>query len=233
MHPIVSLGIGTFGPADVHVNSPTYGYITSTPKITWKNWDVVSFFLSLNVPIRFDTDVNAAALGELRWGGHESRFGDSVQHLAYVTVGTGVGVGIVLGELSVVGQMHPEAGHIRVPHHPADTYKGDCPFHGDCVEGLANAAAVAARCGIKPNELHTVDDSHLVWEIEAFYLAALCQALICFCSPQTIVLGGGVLQRACLFAKVRKQLLLLNNGYLQNPWADRCKRGWLRSLQQV
>ena len=125
LHPIVSLGIGTFGPADVHVDSSTYGRITSTPKTAWKDCDVMGFFSSLNVPIRFDTDVNAAALGELRWGGHETRLGRSVRHLAYVTVGTGVGVGIVLGGLSVVGQMHPEAGHIRVPHHSADTYSGN------------------------------------------------------------------------------------------------------------
>jgi fructokinase len=129
--------------------------------------------------------------------------------------GTGIGAGVVADNRAISGALHPEAGHFYVPRHPDDKYVGNCPFHKDCVEGLANAAAVAARCGVSPSQLHTIPDSHPVWDIEAFYLAQICVALSCIVSPQVIVLGGGVLKRLCLYPKTREQYLKLVNGYLR------------------
>lgn len=214
-HKIVSLGIGSFGPIDINPASKHYGCITSTPKLAWQEFDVVSFFKSLNVPIAFNTDVNAAALGEMKWGGHQSRFNHEVKNVVYVTVGTGIGAGVVVDSRAVSGLLHPEAGHFRVPRHPDDKYEGNCPFHKDCLEGLGNAAAVAARCGVPPSQLHTIKDDHPVWDIEAYYLANLCLTMACIVSPHVIVLGGGVLKRSCLFPKTRKALVELNNSYLR------------------
>jgi len=215
-HPIVSLGIGSFGPVDLNPASKHYGHITSTPKLAWQDFDVVGFFSRLHVPISFNTDVNAAALGELQWGGHDKGKDYPLKNVVYVTVGTGIGAGVVVEGKAVSGLLHPEGGHIRVPRHPNDKYEGNCPFHHDCLEGLANAGAVSARCKVSPAQLHTVPDSHPVWDIEAFYLAGLCQTLACIVSPHVIVLGGGVLKRTCLYEKTRAQLLKLNNGYLRS-----------------
>ena len=211
----MSLGIGSFGPIDLNPASPHYGHITTTPKLAWQDFDVVGFFSSLSIPISFNTDVNAAALGELQWGGHQADSGCDVRNVVYVTVGTGIGAGVVVDGRAVAGLLHPEAGHFRVPRHPDDAYAGNCPFHSDCLEGLGNAGAVAARCGIPPSQLQSLPDSHPVWDIEAFYLANLCQTLATIVSPHVIVLGGGVLKRGCLFPKTRQQLLRINNGYLR------------------
>jgi len=215
LHPIVALGIGSFGPVDLNPASPSYGHITSTPKLAWVDVDVVGFFSSLHVPISFNTDVNGVALAEMQWGGHEKGLGYPIRNVAYVTVGTGIGAGIVVDGRPVSGLLHPEAGHFRVPRHPSDAFKGSCPYHGDCLEGLGSAGAVAARCGVPPSQLHTIPDSHPVWDIEAFYLANLCQTLATIVSPHVIVLGGGVLKRRCLFPKTRQQLVKINNGYLR------------------
>ena len=177
---------------------------------------MVGHFKSLNIPINFNTDVNGAALAEVVWGEHQLNSSLPIRNLVYVTVGTGIGAGVVVDGQAVSGLLHPEAGHFRVPRHPDDTYAGNCPFHSDCLEGLANAKACADRCDKKPSELHTVDDSHPAWDIEAFYLANLCMALSAIVSPHVIVLGGGVLKRGVLYAKTREQLLKLNNGYLRS-----------------
>jgi fructokinase len=210
-HRISALGVGSFGPVDLNTNSKSYGHITTTPKLKWQDYDVLGPLRVLNVPMHFTTDVNAAALGELKWGEH----GEGVTNCAYITVGTGIGAGVVTDNRAVSGALHPEAGHFFAPRHPDDKYAGNCPFHKDCIEGLANAAAVAARCGVHPSQLHTIPDSHPVWDIEAFYLAHLCLALSCIVSPHVIVLGGGVLKRTCLFPKTREQFLKLMNGYLR------------------
>ena len=215
-HPIVALGIGSFGPIDLNPASPQFGHITSTPKLAWQDCDVVGHFHSLNIPINFNTDVNGAALAEVVWGDHHLRSNFPVRNLVYVTVGTGIGAGVVVDGQAVSGLLHPEAGHFRVPRHPDDTYRGNCPFHSDCLEGLANAKACADRCEKKPSELHTVDDSHPAWDIEAFYLANLCMTLATIVSPHVIVLGGGVLKRSVLYPKTREQLVKLNNGYLRS-----------------
>jgi fructokinase len=214
-HPIVALGIGSFGPVDLNPASPHYGHITTTPKLAWVDFDVVGFFSSLSIPISFNTDVNGAALAELQWGGHDKSASYPIRNVVYVTVGTGIGAGVVVDGKAVSGLLHPEAGHFRVPRHPDDQFKGNCPYHGDCLEGLGNAGAIASRCNVPPSQLHTIPDSHPVWDIEAFYLANLCQTLATIVSPHLIVLGGGVLKRKCLYGKVRQQLLKINNGYLR------------------
>lgn len=209
---IASLGIGSFGPVDLNVHSPTYGYITSTPKPNWSNVDVVGVFKPLNVPIGFTTDVNSAALGELLCGQH----GAHVNSSSYITVGTGIGAGLVVNNQCVEGLIHPEAGHIMVRRHPKDSYKGLCPFHADCCEGLATARAIADRLGIHYNDLKDLPDSHEVWDMVGYYLAQLCLSITLIASPHNIILGGGVLKRTVLYGIVRRYVQQLLNGYLVN-----------------
>eukprot|EP00823_Brevimastigomonas_motovehiculus_P000256 TRINITY_DN10367_c0_g1_i1.p1 TRINITY_DN10367_c0_g1~~TRINITY_DN10367_c0_g1_i1.p1 ORF type:complete len:337 (-),score=68.34 TRINITY_DN10367_c0_g1_i1:297-1280(-) len=210
---IDAIGIGSFGPVDLRKNSNTYGYITSTPKPGWKYTNVVSVFKDLNVPIGFDTDVNAAALSEVKHGGHKN-----IDSCCYVTIGTGIGVGVVVRNKAVHGLMHPEAGHMRVVRHPKDTYKGRCPFHKDCLEGLATANAIADRKGLKNVQLlRKVPTSDPVFEIEAFYLAQLCATLTLVLSPHVIVLGGGIGQRIDMFPNLRKLVQQQLNGYVDMP----------------
>jgi len=204
-----SIGIACFGPVDLDQSSSTYGYITSTPKLEWQNTNVLAFFNELKLPINFQTDVNAAALGEIKHGNH-----GKISSLCYVTVGTGIGVGVVVNGQAVNGLMHPEGGHIRVIRHKDDDFKGNCPFHMDCLEGLANAGALASRLKIKPSELHTVADSHPIWDMEAYYLGQLCAVLTCVVSPHVIVLGGGVLHRVSLFPKIRQETRTILNNYI-------------------
>lgn len=152
------------------------------------------------MPIGFQTDVNAAALSELYLGGH----GADIASCCYVTIGTGVGVGVVVDGRALNGLTHPEGGHIRVARHADDAYAGNCPYHGDCLEGLSNAAAIAARCGVPASELRHVPDDHPVWAMQAHYVAQLCVSLTLLLSPEVIVLGGGVLKRGhVLFPLVR------------------------------
>lgn len=166
----------------------------------------------MNIPIGFQTDVNAAALGELQHGGH-----GSIHTCVYVTVGTGIGGGVIVNGACVSGALHPECGHIRVPRHPSDTYKGNCPFHSDCLEGLANAQALSDRVSIPPSELHTLSDNHEIFEFEAYYLAQLCATLAMIVSPQVIVLGGGVLKRSSLYKRIQTLFVENVNGYINVP----------------
>lgn len=183
---ITALGIGSFGPIDLDRSSPTYGFITTTPKPGWTATDVAARLQrSLGVPMGFDTDVNGAALAELKWGA-----GQGLRDLAYVTVGTGVGVGLICDGKPVHGFGHPEAGHIRVARLKGDDWAGFCPFHGDCVEGLASGPAIKARLGVE--HLHDFAVDHPVWETVAWTLAQLCHALVCSTAPQAILIGGGV-----------------------------------------
>ena len=190
---IKALGYASFGPIDCNSNSPTYGYVTATPKLLWKNKDVLTPLKVLGVPIGFNTDVNAAAIAELAHGGH-----GNISSVCYVTVGTGVGVGVVTHGQGVSGLMHPEGGHIFVPRHPEDTYKGNCPYHVDCLEGLSNAGAVAARCGVDASELDHIPDDHACWKFQVHYMAHLCATLTCLISPEVIVLAGGLNKRITL-----------------------------------
>jgi fructokinase len=204
-----AVGIASFGPVDLHPGSWTYGYITSTPKPGWNNFDVAGWVRkSLDVPVGFDTDVNGAALGEGRWG-----VAQGLSDFLYLTVGTGIGGGAVVDGKLVHGLVHPEMGHIRVPHDTAqDPFSGCCPYHGDCLEGLAAGPAIQARWGMNSSQLPA---DHPGLTLEARYLALAIANWVCTLSPERIVLGGGVMQQARLFPLVRAEMLRLLNGYIQ------------------
>jgi fructokinase len=202
------LGIGSFGPLDLDPKSPTYGYLTTTPKPGWANVDLInSFQKAFDLPIGFDTDVNAAALGEARWGAAQ-RLTDFV----YLTVGTGIGgAGMVNGEL-IHGLVHPEMGHVRIPHDKEqDPFPGVCPYHGDCLEGLATGLAIEARWGERGEEL---PPEHPAWQLEAHYLALGVANLITTLSPQRVILGGGVMEQEQLFPLVRKGVQYILGNYI-------------------
>jgi fructokinase len=205
--PIDALGIGSFGPVDTRVDSATWGYITTTPKPGWANTDVgQAIRRRLDVPVAFDTDVNAAALGEYRWGA-----GRGLKTFWYVTVGMGIGGGAIVDGNVLHGLFHPEFGHLRVPHdRAADPFDGVCPYHGDCLEGLASGPALEARWGMPPT---TIDDGQ-AWALEARYLALGLVAVISVLSPERIVVGGGVAERPGLLGLVRRDVTTLMNGYL-------------------
>jgi fructokinase len=205
--PVEAIGIGSFGPVDSKLSSPTWGHITTTPKPGWARTDVgQEIRRRLSVPVAFDTDVNAAALGEHRWGAARG-----VDTFCYITVGTGIGGGGMVAGKLLHGLVHPEFGHMRIPHDPvADPFPGVCPYHGDCWEGLASGRAVEARWGRPAAEL--ADDG--VWELQAQYLALGLVCVICVLSPERIVLGGGVMARPGLLPLVRHAVKELMNGYL-------------------
>lgn len=206
---IEALGIGCFGPIDLNKNSATYGYITSTPKPGWKNTDVVGTFKeALGVPVGFDTDVNGAILGEVTWGAAQGA--DSA---IYITIGTGVGVGVYVNGGLMHGLVHPEAGHMLLAKHPEDTYEGKCPYHRTCLEGLAAGPAIEARWGRKGAEL---SEKAEVWELEAFYIAQAVANYILAYSPQKIILWGGVMHQENLFPMVRAKVQEMLSGYISH-----------------
>jgi fructokinase len=205
---LMAIGVACFGPVDLHPTSPTYGHITTTPKPGWQDADVVGpLVAALGVPVGFDTDVNGAALGESRWGATQG-----LDASVYVTVGTGIGGGAIVGGNRVHGLLHPEMGHLLVRRHPEDDFPGVCPFHGDCLEGLACGPALAARWGVPATDLGT--DEPAAVRIEAHYLAQLCLAVSLVVSPRRIVLGGGVLHLPGLLDGVRTGTRRLLAGYL-------------------
>ncbi|HTA68037.1 MAG TPA: ROK family protein [Bryobacteraceae bacterium] len=208
---VETVGIGSFGPIDPDPQSATFGYITSTPKQAWRNFDLVGAIRKgLNVKVAFDTDVNAAALGEFRWGAAQG-----LHTFLYLTVGTGVGGGGMINGRLLHGRRHPEMGHMRVPHdRDRDPFPGNCPYHGDCLEGLAAAPAIEARWAKLPPELPA---DHPGWELEAHYLALGIANLTCTLSPQRVVLGGGILRREELYPLVRAKVSALLNGYIEAP----------------
>lgn len=203
-----AVGVGAFGPVDLHPESPTFGFITSTPKVGWQQYDLAStLYRALEVPIGFDTDVNAAAAGEARWGA-----GRGLPNFLYLTVGTGIGGGVFVNGEVIHGLLHPEMGHIRLPHDLAtDPFPGSCPYHKDCLEGLASGPAMQARWGKRAQEL---PPDHPAWALEAHYLALGLATWVCTVSPERILLGGGVMQQASLFPMIRQELLRLLNGYI-------------------
>jgi fructokinase len=206
-----AVGIASFGPIDLHTDSPTYGYITSTPKEGWRNLDIVGAIgRALDVPVGFDTDVNGSALGEARWGAAQG-----LTDFLYLTVGTGIGGGALVHGRILHGLTHPEMGHIRVPHDlTRDPYPGGCPYHADCLEGLASGPAMEARWGAPAQALPA---DHRAWKLEARYLALGLANWVCTLSPQRIVMGGGVMQQAHLFPAIREELAQILNGYIQAP----------------
>ncbi len=205
-----AIGIGSFGPLDPNPGSPTFGTITSTPKPHWANTNLAEAIRdALDVPIGFDTDVNIAALGEWYWGA-----GRGLSNFIYLTVGTGIGGGILIDGKPVHGLVHPELGHVPIPHDwAADPYKGRCPYHGDCLEGLAAGPAIGERWGHPANELLP---DHPAWELEAHYLALALQGFICTLSPERIILGGGVMEQNHLFSLVRGKVQKFLNGYIHS-----------------
>lgn len=207
--PIRAIGIGSFGPLDLHPESATFGQITSTPKPGWQNFDIAGAVAGeLAVPVGLDTDVNAAAFGEGRWGAAAN-----LSDFLYLTVGTGIGGGAVVNGSIVHGMVHPEMGHIRVPHDRSkDPFEGTCPFHADCLEGLASGPAIEARWGMAAGDL---PDNHEAWILEAHYLALGLVSWICTLSSQRIIIGGGVMQKPHLFSMIRRELSSLLNGYIK------------------
>lgn len=201
------IGIGCFGPLDLNPGSNTYGYITATPKPHWSQTDIAGFFSSaLDVPVSFDTDVNCAALGEYHCGAARGR-----PNFVYVTVGTGIGAGVFVDGKPLNGIAHTEFGHILVPRDPGDTFKGHCPFHTDCLSALACGPAIEARWGCKGHEL---PENHEAWDLQAHYLAIMCVNITLSYSPEIIILGGGVMDQAHLFPKIRRRFVELMNGYM-------------------
>lgn len=208
---VQALGIGCFGPIDLNRRSKTYGSITTTPKLQWKNYPILpEFERLLQVPVGFDTDVNAAALGEATFGNTRG-----LDCSLYLTVGTGIGAGIIVNGKPLHGMLHPEAGHIFLNRHPSDrNYAGTCPYHSDCFESLACGPSIEKRWGKKAVDLA---ETRQVWELEAYYIAqALCSYIMTL-SPERIVLGGGVMKQTQLFPMIRREVQRQLAGYLDTP----------------
>jgi fructokinase len=206
--PLAAFGLASFGPLELRRGAARYGFITNTPKPGWRNTDLLGTLArALARPVGFDTDVNAAALAELRWGA-----GTGLGSLVYVTVGTGIGGGVIHHGLPVHGLVHPEIGHVPVRRHPADAdFPGVCPFHRDCLEGMASGPAILARTG---RPLDQSDAGHAIWEIEADYLGQLAAQLVLMHSPQRILFGGGVMQQQRLYSSLHARMLHWLHDYL-------------------
>jgi len=208
---VKAIGIASFGPVDPNPQSPTFGYVTSTPKPYWGQTDLVGpIKQALQVPVGFDTDVNGAALSEYRWGA-----GQGLENIIYLTIGTGIGGGAIINGQLLHGLLHPEMGHMRLPHDlQADPFPGSCPYHGDCWEGMTAGPAMERRWGQRAENLPL---DHPAWDLEAYYIALGLMNLICTMSPQRIIIGGGVMAQAHLFPLVRQKVVTLLNGYVQSP----------------
>jgi len=211
--PLAAVGVGSFGPIDLRRSSPTWGRITTTPKAGWRGTDLASVLAAaLDVPVGFDTDVNAAALAEHRWGAARG-----LETFCYVTVGTGIGGGGMANARLLHGLLHPELGHMRIPHDRGrDPFDGVCPYHGDCLEGLASGEAARARW---PSAHAGAWDEEML-ELEAEYLSLGLVNVICTLSPERIILGGGVMNEPTLLALVRRRVRALAAGYLDAPELD-------------
>ncbi|TPG37989.1 ROK family protein [Sphingomonas koreensis] len=206
-------GVASFGPLDLDRDSPHHGSLAATPKPGWSSIDIRGRIAAiLDAPTVIDTDVNCAALAELKYGA-----GQRLDRLCYVTVGTGIGMGWIEGGQLTLGMGHPEAGHIRVPRAPGDEgFSGICPYHGDCLEGLACGPAMAARWG---TDAEALNDDHAGWRHQAHYIACLCIELMYTMRPQRIILGGGVMSRSSLYDRVRNRFAALANGYALDRWS--------------
>lgn len=204
---VEAVGIGSFGPIGINPERPDYGHVTTTPKPGWAGFDFLGTMKrSFDVPFGWDTDVNAAALGEAKWGAAQG-----LDSCVYYTVGTGVGVGVYTEGKLVHGLVHPEGGHVLLRRHPADHFAGSCSYHGDCLEGMAAGPALEARWGAKGHEL---PPEHRAWEVEAHYLAQAVTGVILTLSPGKIILGGGVMKQYQLFPLVRDGVRKNLNGYV-------------------
>ncbi len=210
---IDALGIGCFGPICPDKNSPKYGYITTTPKLAWRNYNIVGAFKdALGVPVGFDTDVNGSCLGEATFGSSKG-----MKNVIYITIGTGIGAGIMVEGNLVHGNLHPEAGHMIMKRHPEDTYSGKCPYHKDCFEGVAAGPAIEERWGMSAKEL---PDDHKAFDMEAWYIAQALSKYIMILAPERIILGGGVMHKTELFPLIRKYVKEFIAGYLSTEQLD-------------
>ncbi|MGD0006440.1 MAG: ROK family protein [Anaerolineaceae bacterium] len=209
--PLVSIGVACFGPIDLELASAKYGYITTTPKPGWPDTDVVGTLgKNLDLPVAIDTDVNAAAVGEGVWGA-----GQGLEDFVYLTIGTGIGGGGLSNGRPIHGLVHPEMGHMRLPHNwQDDPFPGSCIYHGDCLEGMASGPALQKRWG-QPAETFRID--HKIWDLESTYLALAVQNLVCTLSPRRVILGGGVMQQSHLFPLIRAKTKIFLNNYIAAP----------------
>lgn len=209
--PLQSIGIAAFGPLDLNPDSPTYGHITATPKPGWAYADLAGeIHRALKLPVGIDTDVNGAALSEWRWGA-----GQGVDCLVYLTIGTGIGGGVLINGQLVHGLVHPEMGHIFLPHDlEKDPFPGVCPFHKDCFEGLAAGPALEKRWG---QRAETLPVDHPAWELEAHYLALALMNYILVLSPQRIIMGGGVMAQTQIFPLLHRKVQEALNNYVNSP----------------
>jgi fructokinase len=212
---VAALGINSFGPVDLRMESPTFGYITKTTKPAWSNTDVAKRLArAAGTSVAFDTDVNGAALAEMRWGA-----GRGFHDFAYITVGTGIGVGLIVNGLPTRGFGHSELGHVRPARLPGDDWPGACTSHGDCVEGLASGTALKAR--LQSRHIGEIADNDPVWESVVSALAQLCHTLVCAACPERIAIGGGVLERQPhLLPRIQKELVDSLGDYVDLPRAD-------------
>lgn len=205
---VEALGIGCFGPIDPDRQSSTYGYITSTPKLAWADYNIVGAFeKELSCPVGFDTDVNGSVLGEVTFGRAKGK-----SCVIYVTIGTGVGAGIYIEGKLLHGMLHPEAGHVRIQRRKGDSYQGKCPYHKTCLEGMAAGPAVEERWGKKAVELK---DRKEVWDLEAYYIAQALTGYILTLSPEMIILGGGIMHQEQLFPMIRGYVKEMLNDYIK------------------
>ncbi|MFD0716642.1 ROK family protein [Paenibacillus sp. GCM10027626] len=204
---VEAIGIGSFGPIDLDRSSATYGHVTTTPKPGWTGYPFLGTLKeAFDVPFGWDTDVNAAAFGEATWGAARG-----LDSCVYYTIGTGVGVGVYAEGKMVHGLVHPEGGHILTRRHPEDEYAGTCPYHGDCLEGMAAGPSLEKRWGIKGSELGV---DHPAWKIEAFYIGQAVAGTILLLSPKKVILGGGVMHQEQLFPLIREEVKRNLNGYV-------------------
>jgi len=205
---IEALGLGCFGPIDPDLKSPTYGYITTTPKVGWSNYNIMKALKDrYDIPMGFDTDVNGAVLGEVYFGTAKG-----CDNALYFTIGTGVGGGAVVEGHLVHGLLHPEMGHMKMIVREDDPYQGKCPYHGTCFEGLAAGPAIEERWGKKGNEL---PEDHPAWDLEAYYIGQALATFMLTLSPKKIILGGGVMHQKQLFPLIHKYVQQFLNGYIQ------------------
>ncbi|MGB5849409.1 MAG: ROK family protein [Ignavibacteriaceae bacterium] len=205
---LLSIGIGAFGPVELNRDSSNYGFITSTPKPGWNNINIYGLIKEeLKIPVGFNTDVNAAALGEYEWGA-----GQGLNNFIYLTIGTGIGGGAIINGRLLHGLQHPEMGHIFIPQDTkADPYEGNCPFHKNCFEGLASGPAMKNRWGKSPEDLNK---NHKAWDLEVQYISLALTNYICTFSPERIIIGGGIMEQKNLLPLIHSSVKKMLNNYI-------------------
>lgn len=207
---LVSIGIGSFGPIDIRPTSETYGFITSTPKLAWQNYNFLGAMKeAFDMPMAWTTDVNAAAYGEYAYG-----HGKDLSSVVYYTIGTGVGAGAIQNGQFIEGFSHPEMGHVLVVPHEDDDFAGSCPFHGNCLEGMAAGPAIEKRTGRKGQD---IPEDDAFWAIEAEYIAQCAYNTTLMFAPEVIIFGGGVMKQRHMMDKVHAAFERLMKGYVATP----------------